>query len=282
MIYVVIPVFNRWGYTNSCLRSLAHQTFTEYQVVVVDHGSTDGTSENIRKTYPNVIVLRGDDSMWWTAATNVGVQFAIENNARFVLTLNNDLIVDVDYLKTLIEFYHENPNSLIGSVSCDINNPQKIVFSGNKWMPLLAKYQSACDNLQPYSSFIKKYNLIEADLLPGRGTLIPIQVFHKFGLFNSISFPHYMADEDLSLRAKRGGYKLYINPKSVVFSHVEATGLNNIHKQKNFKYWKDMFTSIRSPNNFKVRWNWAHNHTKIPFLYFFVDYGRILLSQLTK
>jgi GT2 family glycosyltransferase len=79
MIYIVIPVFNRWQFTQPCLQSLREQTYRNFKVIVVDHGSTDGTSEYINKEFPEALVLLGNESMWWTAATNLGVKYAIEH-----------------------------------------------------------------------------------------------------------------------------------------------------------------------------------------------------------
>lgn len=62
MIYNIIPVFNRWQYTEACLLSLSRQVHRNFKVVVVDLGSTDGTSDAIAKNFPDFIVLNGDSS----------------------------------------------------------------------------------------------------------------------------------------------------------------------------------------------------------------------------
>ena len=59
MIYIVIPVFNRWKYTQACIESLNKQTYKDFKIVIVDDGSSDGTSENIYDLYPNVHVIKG-------------------------------------------------------------------------------------------------------------------------------------------------------------------------------------------------------------------------------
>ena len=60
MIHIVIPVYNRRDITRNCLLSLREQTHTDFQVVVIDDGSTDGTSEMIQKEFPEVVLLMGD------------------------------------------------------------------------------------------------------------------------------------------------------------------------------------------------------------------------------
>jgi GT2 family glycosyltransferase len=275
MIYIVIPVFNRWQFTQPCLQSLREQTYRNFKVIVVDHGSTDGTSEYINKEFPEALVLLGNESMWWTAATNLGVKYAIEHKADFVLTLNNDLIVKPNYLQILHSLITQHPKAIIGSAVADIKQPTHIVFVGSKWnkySPVIA--------LDDFETIRKTNDLLECDLLAGRGSLIPIQVFKEIGLFDEHSFPHYAADEDFSLQCKKKGYKLLIALNAMVLSEVGATGLKSTHQKKNINYWKDLFFSQKSAVNLKRRWYWAKKHGSIPPLYFCIDVLRILVSQI--
>ena len=284
MIYIVIPVFNRWHFTESCLTSLRKQSFHEFKIIVVDHGSTDGTGEYITNHFPNVILLRGDSSMWWTAATNLGVAYALKNKANFILTLNNDLEVNPNYLSELMDAYKTNKKSIIGSMAVDIEHKNSIVYAGIKWNSWIAKYDPVKTNGMPYSLFIKKHKIIETDLLSGRGTLIPKAVFQSIGLFNAEDFPHYMADEDFSLRARKIGYKCFVCTSAVVYSHYKATGLesNQMKNSNALNFLKENLLSIKSPNKISVRWAWAKYNGSIPPLYFLVDFGRVFASLIFK
>lgn len=282
MIHIIIPVLNRWDFTEACLLSLKDQSHRGFKIIIVDHGSSDRTSEKIVKQFPEVIILKGDESMWWTAATNLGVKYALENKADYVLTLNNDLVVLPDYLEQLMQAASQNIKTIIGSVSLDKNNASIITFAGIKWNSMTAKYKSAVNLKLGYTEIKNKYSLINTDMLPGRGTLIPISVFKKIGLFDEINFPHYAADEDFSLRAFYTGYKLIVATKASVLSETEATGLKIKYNKKDFAFWKDTFFSMKSPVKLSTRWLWANKHGKISFVYFFFDIGRIVFSKLKK
>ncbi|MFC6876173.1 glycosyltransferase [Flavobacterium myungsuense] len=282
MIHIVIPVLNRWYFTASCLHSIYNQSYKNFLVIVVDHGSTDGTSEKIRSNFPQVVLLKGDNGMWWTAATNLGVLYAINNNADYVLTLNNDLIVYPNYLENLVSAIQKHPNSILGSISLDKNNPEKIVFAGTKWNPFIAKYRSTINLQYSWGKIMRDYFLIRSELLPGRGTLIPIEVFKKIGLFDEVYFPHYAADEDFSLRCQKEGYDLFVVANAAVLSEIDATGIKSEHQKKTPKYYKDLLLSQKSPVNLKLRWSWARKNSPIPFVYFFIDYMRIIGSEIKK
>jgi len=284
MIYIVIPVFNRWNYTKQCLISLSKQTNVNFTVVVVDHGSTDGTADFIKSDFSSVILLKGDSSMWWTAATNMGVKYAMGMaDAQFILTLNNDLIVKEDYIESLNKASVLKPDSIIGSISLDIDQPDKIIYAGTNWNQLTAKYSIPVPINVTYSLFRLKYEFIKTDLLPGRGTLIPVEVFSRIGLFDEINFPHYVADEEFVLRARRNGFGVYVYARAFVLSHVALTGLNSqsLNKKNKFNHLIDVLTSIRSSSNLDVRWKWAKN-TKFPLIHFGIDMMRLFASKMLK
>ena len=133
-IYIVIPVYNNIKYTLKCLASLENQTYNNYQTIVVNDGSSDGTTEKINTNYPDVVVLEGDGNLWWTGATNMGVEYVLQVAVEkdFVLALNNDLEVKPDYLSELVKAYDENEPCLIGSISVYQNSPEQVAFLGTK------------------------------------------------------------------------------------------------------------------------------------------------------
>ena len=284
MIYIVIPVFNRLHFTTACIESLIHQTYNNFTIIVVDDGSTDGTADYLKANYQDIIIVPGNGNLWWTGATNAGVEKALQISSSdddFILTLNNDLVVKEDYLQALLDVNRKHPKSLIGSVSVNIDDPETIHFAGTKWNSKTAKYQSVLSVKPSYSQLKTECAEIETDLLPGRGILIPILLFKEIGLYDTKHFPHYMADEDFSLRAKAAGYRLLLATKAAVRNHVTATGLSQ--RKQNFKYYVDVFTSIKSPLNSKYRWNWAKRHaTVFPPVYFTIDLARILKSLIAK
>ncbi len=280
MIFIVIPVFNRKNFTRACILSLQCQQWKAFKIILVDHGSTDGTADMIVAEFPSVILLKGNESMWWTAATNLGVKKALEiskSDTDFVLTLNNDLEVNPEYLDELLNVYETNKSCIVGSTSIDINDKNKISFIGVFWNKYTAKYKQNGLAQMPYSMLVKNILFVQSDLLPGRGTLIPIYLFKKIGLFDEINFPHYAGDEDFSLRAKNEGLKLLVSTKAIVKSHINETGIN-VRNSTSFKKFLISFTSIRSANNFKHRYKWAKRHAEFTFLYFVIDVLRLFGS----
>ena len=96
-LFIIIPVHNRKQLTINCLRCLERQTEKRFQIVVIDDGSNDGTSEAISEEFPDVHLINGDGTLWWAEATNVGVKYAIQK-ADYVITLNDDTEPPADFI----------------------------------------------------------------------------------------------------------------------------------------------------------------------------------------
>ncbi len=160
----------------------------------------------ILKEFAHVTLISGDDSLWWAGATNLGVYKVLElstSNDDLILTLNNDLVVDKDYLSQLLNVYLLNKPCLVGSTSVYYNDPEKIQFAGISWHPVLAKFKSNPVIKSKYSAVRTTIEYVESDLLTGRGTLIPVVAFKSYGVYDTDRFPHYAADEDFSLTCKK-------------------------------------------------------------------------------
>ena len=282
-IYIIIPVHNRKHLTRECLFSLRRQTFQDFTVIVVDDGSTDGTEEMIKEEFSEVILLKGDGNLWWTGATNMGMAYALAQADQddYILTLNDDTMVSSTYLQSLLDAALNHPSSLIGSIAVSNEDELTVIDAGVRINWLTAKYTNLAEGRE-YNDILDAGSLIqEVDVLPGRGTLIPIEAFQKIGLYEFKHLPHYGADYEFSRRASMNGHKLLINYEAVVISNVKMTGLNN---RVNNLRWSDLvksFFSIRSANNLKYRWNFARlccTGWRFPIFYL-CDTGRLIMGS---
>ncbi|WP_077919132.1 glycosyltransferase family 2 protein [Spirosoma sp. 209] len=286
MIFVVIPVHNRKAFTKRCLQCLQQQTIANLTVVVVDDGSTDGTGDMIRAEFPEVVLLTGDGNLWWTEGTNVGVRYAlnhaVKNEENFVLTLNDDTEVDANYVETLLAVYAANKPCLVGSACVDIKNPDRLEYAGAKvnlyWS---GETYFAAQFENDYKKALAHGTTIESGSLPGRGVLIPFSVFEKVGLYDAVHFKQYMADIEFSVRARKAGYKLLVSLPSIVYGHVDATGLQ-IKPDLSFgKFWKGL-SSTRSPISLSLRYYFAMQHAPTRGLYFVLDVARIFTGYFLR
>jgi GT2 family glycosyltransferase len=121
-IDVVIPAYNRWDLTSSCLRHLAAQTVAHH-VIVVDNGSTDETPTALRRDWPSVSVVELDHNHAFTRAVNLGV---LAGEGECVVLLNNDVELRPDCLERLVAPLQHDPG--VGSVAALLLAPGELLI----------------------------------------------------------------------------------------------------------------------------------------------------------
>lgn len=274
-IWICIPVFNRKELTLNCLASLANQTYRNFTAVICDHGSTDGTSEAIQRQFPDAVVIKADNSLWWTGAINKCIEYALAHADRedTLLTMNNDNELKADYLEHLVINHNKYPNGIITSVIHDIKNGE-LISPGYRQNWLLA---TAYPVSFPNDHVQDDEETVQVTHASGRGALFPLEVFKKIGLFDEKGLPHYGADYDLAFKAARANYPIYSCLNCKVFSHIEETGMVKVLDKISVGSLLDYFTSIRSPANLKTRWRLGINNCPPPLLpwYLILDFIRV-------
>lgn len=237
MISIVIPVHNRKTFTRNCLVSLKNQTLPADFVIVVDDGSTDGTDELLRDEFPEVIVLKGDGNLFWTASINVGIKKALRLGSDYILTLNNDTIASPHLLEGMIKAAEQNPCALFGALDIDATSG-KPYYGGEIFCWENGSSEFLLDVLPEH----QQHGLREVSLFPARGLFIPRCVFETIGLFEEEQLPHYMADYDFTLMAIRHGFKVYCNYEVWIYTYPEEGGDHKIRKQKTIRnYFRHLF-----------------------------------------
>lgn len=241
-VYFLIPTRNRKELLSKCLDSIFNQTYPNIEVVVINDGSTDGTSELLKKSYKQVHEIEGNGNLWWTGAMIEGAKYVLDRVSvdDFILIQNDDTFMPKDFVATLVNQSISNNRIIIGTALREyetkefISNSDRIVYGS--FRPVLID---------------TKEELVYADTLSGRGVLIPCEVFKKIGNFSKL-FPHYAADYDFFCRAKLNGFKLYVSTKAITYSTSTLPNLSKKVKAKNklsLKDIYDLFFSRRSSNN---------------------------------
>ena len=270
MIYVVIPVFNRWAFTRECLLSLRAQTCSDFRVVVVDDGSTDGTGEFLGREFPEVEVVRGNGQLFWTAGVNAGIRRALAARPDWVLTLNNDVVVAPDFLDRMLHWARQHPTALLGALELDIATGEP-VYGGERLNWALNTRRDLLREL-PAS---QRQGLHPVTYLPGRGLLIPRVVFERIGLFDEKRLPHYLADFDYTSVARRHGFPVFCNYDARLSTYPEESGQELTRRQRSPRgYYQHLF-GIRGGGNLRNFTHFALKNCPAPYVPFFLLNGYV-------
>jgi len=211
---IVAPVHNRKEITLQCLRSLSRieREGIDVHIVIVDDGSTDGTSETIREEFPSVELIQADGSLWFTEGTNVGIRGALKHDPKYVLLINDDSLFDPHFLTSLVETAETNPRSVVGPLLLLWDEPHKVFQTSPVWNTWRGGWRHWYQQTV-WTVPKKPWNV---DIIVGNCVLVPAEAMRELGLMNSQRYPNF-GDAEFTPRLKRGGWQLVINPAARVF-----------------------------------------------------------------
>lgn len=133
-VSVIIPNYNGKQYLKDCLDSMRNQTFRDFEVILADNGSEDGSVDYVKEKYPEVRVIALSENTGFCGAVNAGIR---ASKSRYVILLNNDTIAEKAFVKELLDCIRKKP----GAFSCQakmlqMQEPEKIDDAGNYYCAL--------------------------------------------------------------------------------------------------------------------------------------------------
>lgn len=248
-VEVVFPCHNRRELTLQCLSSLARidKEGLEVHTIVVDDGSTDGTTEAIGKAFPEVEIVKGDGTLWFTEGTNVGVRAALKHNPDYVLTMNDDQIFDSGFLKFMVETGEAHAPCVVGSLLLLWDTPHKIFQVSPKWETLSGGWRHWIHQ----TIWTVPEKPWEVDIIVGNCVLIPARAIKENGLMDSKRYPNF-GDAEYTPRLKKKGWKLIIDPRARVFCQPNTLP-TYIRKMSYKEKFNALFRNLGHTHNIRRR-----------------------------
>lgn len=258
-VYIIILNWNGWKDTLECLDSLSKSTYRNFNVVVVDNASSNDSLERIRqwaeanriplseyelaernaplkqKTFApandsgfrNLFLISSKENLGFCGGNNVGMEFSINNGADYLLILNNDTIVEPDFLEPMVQVAEEKSDAgLVGGIICYAESPEIVWYAGGRFNAILEN--SRIGDKKPLRDILIKLTepCYETEWISGCMTLIPGHIYKKFGGYNEDYFI-WSEEWDMSLRLRKAGYRLYVATGSRIY-HKAGMSLGRI------------------------------------------------------
>ena len=225
-IAVVLTCHNRKDKTFKCIKSL-QESLPQCKVYLTDDGSTDGTSDCIRKSFPEVHIIHGNGNLYWSRGMYTAWKEALKGNYDYYLWLNDDIELYPFFFQELMDCTHLVSQSCIVSGLIENFEKTKILYGG--------------------SDFEKK--LIQPNPIPqeivfmnGNVVLVPKEVVEKIGIIDPIYY-HDLGDVDYGLLAQKNGIKVIATRRAI------ASGYSNnfCRVRKWNSTFKERFKKLYSP-----------------------------------
>jgi GT2 family glycosyltransferase len=239
MISVIILNWNGKNHLHECLSSVLSQTYKDYEVIVVDNGSTDGSQEYIKTSFSSVGLICNGENFGFCKGNNIGIR---ASKGEYIVLLNNDTVVEPDWLQQLYE--------------CMISDPE-VGFCASRLLLYSERdlLDAAGDGYSICGAGYKRGHLEEAvkydrdEFVFGAcagAAMYKREMLDKIGLLDEDFFVAY-EDSDLSFRAQLAGYKCKYASKAIVYHKVNST-LGTLsdtyvfygHRNVEYAYFKNM------------------------------------------
>lgn len=225
---IIIVSFNAKEFLLNCLESIYKETKEiNYEVIVIDNGSTDGTVEALtakseKRKMKNLRIIANKENLGFAAANNQGIKVA---KGRYILLLNQDTVLLEEALQKMLSFMDKYPQ--IGLAGCQLLNQDKTIQPSAGYFPRLSKIflmMSFLDDLPLLRDVLKPYQtrnikfytkLRYPDWVQGAFYFLRKEAIDDVGLLNEDYFM-YMEDVDYAYRLKKAGWEVVFVPEAKI------------------------------------------------------------------
>jgi GT2 family glycosyltransferase len=264
LVFAVVLNWNAFDDTHECLLSLNEASYPNFQIVVVDNGSNDDSSNKIVENHPEVTLVQCEVNKGIAAGYNRGIQFALQAGAEHIVVMNNDLVFDPEFLSAMVKTVQIWPQSGIIMPKIYYYDDPDIIWSTGgrtRWIPsnILLRDRQKKDGpaLQTEETI---------DFAPSCCLLLTRAVCQEVSFDENYFF--YYDDWDFCLAARKKGWQIVFSPTSRIWHKVSRSTQNS---PKSLRWWKVLGQSC-------VRYHRKHHSMSLLVLYI----SWVLLREMIK
>jgi len=219
-VSIIIVNWNGISYLPTCLDSLERQTFRDFETILVDNGSHDGSLELVRDKYPWVKLIALPANSGFSGGNNEGLKHAA---GEYIVVLNNDTAAEPGWLAELVAVAEANPAAgQVGCRICSMHDHDIIDSLGHGVCP--DGMTRGRFRLRRWSTLAGRFDPV-SEMLFGTAcvSLYRRAALDQVGFFDDDMFA-FAEDSDLGLRLRWGGWKALLATEAVVYHKYSGTG----------------------------------------------------------
>jgi GT2 family glycosyltransferase len=221
---IIIVSYNVCQFLLNCIRSILETAGpTNYEIIVIDNASTDGSAEAVRETFPNVQIVVNEVNMGYARANNQGY---LISKSDFLLLLNPDTVAKPGIIKSVLEFMKKTPDA--GMAACRLLNPDGTLQKSIRPMPSIKEQISKALFLDHilYREYRKatyyRPRPFKIGYCTGAFMMIRREALAEMPLLNP-EFFMYSEEKDLALRLRKREWRTYFVPSGEVIHYGEQS-----------------------------------------------------------
>ena len=216
-VAIIILNYKNSKDTIECVESLEKIKYKNFEIIIVDNDSRDESIETLRSYFKDKhIVLESNKNGGFAYGNNIGIKYALENGADYILLINNDTTVEENFLDVLVETAEKDKNiGITTGLIMNYYDRNKIWYNGGEidWNKFYGYH------LNERGNFSTVEEIKEITFATGCLMLIRKEVFETVGLLPEEYFMYY-EDVDFCAKLADNGYKIIYNPRSVIYHKI--------------------------------------------------------------
>ena len=250
-VFVIVLNWNGKDDTIECIESLKKVNYPNFQIVVVDNGSTDGSMSVLRAGYPDITIIENGRNLGYAEGFNTGLKYGYKNGADYFLIVNNDTVIDSQALLELVKVAEQDAR--IGFVSGKVyfyDEPSRLQTVGKNSHPVFI----VGSEIGRGETDVGQYDEIrECCFVDDVFLLVRKQVFEDVGGYDPTFFLMY-EETDWCARIRREGFKILYTPRAKIWHKGNRDVSSNRSTTHQFYLARNQIPFVRrnaSPQHFR-------------------------------
>lgn len=223
-VFIIILNHDSKETLKKCLLSVFKNDYLNFEIILVDNNSADGSLEIAKENFSKAYFIKNEENLGFAAGNNIGIRFALERMADYILLLSSGMEVEKDFLTRLVSVAEKNDRAGIFSPLIFNSANRQVQFSGGKISWVRMKYF--------FRKEIKTLDSWKTDFATDSAMLIKKEVFKKIGLLDEDYFL-FWADIDFGFRACEIGLENIVVASSWVYRQKAEE-----KSEKDRNYWQ--------------------------------------------
>jgi GT2 family glycosyltransferase len=217
---IILVNYKRAHDTIECVRSLRQGSYQDFEIIIVDNGSEDGSLEKLRAACVDTTILPSRENLGFAEGNNLGIRKALQSESKFLLLLNNDTVVSDEVLYHLLQTMETHPEAgIVGGKILYYDRPKRLWFAGGFFNPDSALGGHwGIDEEDAGEYDVPR----RCDYISGCCLMFRRSVVERIGMLESAYFA-YLEDVEFCLRAGRAGFAVMYQPAAVIYHKISTT-----------------------------------------------------------
>jgi len=218
-VAIILLNWNSFDHSSNCIESLQLCDYLNFEIIVVDNGSIDGSGNLLKAKFPDINLIASATNEGFAAGNNRGFSYAIENQFTYAMMLNNDVFVEPNFISKLINYMESHPETGAIQPKIFFNHDRKKIWNGGSYFLSWLGWTYSKRYMRRAGVLQSQFQQVE--WITGCAFLTKTSILQEVGLLEEAFFIYY-EDVDLSFRIRSKGYQLTFHPESIIY-HIAGS-----------------------------------------------------------